>query len=531
MKTWAWALVFLLTFLFWFPSAGNDFTYDDRPAAMGKQEHGINHSIRDKKPLSHYFSSSYWESYSKKNTLYRPITVLSYALRYRLFGDNPLPAHLFNIFLASLGAVLVFWLLRILQLGIGWSVAGALVFSTHALHTEVVANVVGRAELFAFDFGLSACLILIIARTKQGAGAGLLRLFGAGLFFLAFCSKENALNWLPFLPLLALCLHQLRPRGTPILDRKLPFETLAALIPALLFFFLRGKMISHLPPGPDLTINWTSNPLFFASPESRILSAILMEGWGFLQTFAPFWLSADYGPHVAPVAPSLSSPTGMAALIVGVLLLSILGAGVAQWRKRPQLFLAAGIFFSFSFLTSNIAFPIGTVYGERLMFGPSLGFAIFLAYMGSRLPPKATPAGILALGLWLGASGIVGLKRQSVWKNNQVLFLHEVAEHPESIKMQLCAGQEWLLRNDFEKALIHFRQGVTLDPKNPSAWNLFGVALLNLDRTREAEVAFLRALRGRKRDLLLHRSAIERNLTLVRKKDQHGNRGRAKAPR
>ena len=55
----------------------------------------------------------------------------------------------------------------------------------HALHTEVVAGIVGRGELFAFVFGAAATLAYSRARP---------RLVLAGLaFFAAFCSKESAL--------------------------------------------------------------------------------------------------------------------------------------------------------------------------------------------------------------------------------------------------------------------------------------------------------------------------------------------------
>ncbi len=547
-NAWVCAFVFLITFVFWAPSSRNGFTYDDRPAAMGKHENGINHSVQEEKSLGHYFSTNYWDSFSTKSTLFRPITVLSYAFRHRFFGDNPLPAHLLNILLASFGAILVFLLLKLLNLGNAASAVGAIVFSTHALHSEVIANVVGRAELLGFTFGLSACLIIIHARKTSGIKAGLLRLCSSALFFLAFCSKENALNWLPFLPLLGFCFHQKakteqslghripqssgwRTLVSPLHDPRFFFDSLAAILPAIIFFYLRGRMISQLPSGPDLTINWTANPLYFVSTSSRILTALLFQGWGLLQTIAPFWLSADYGPHISPLVPELSSPTGIAALLVGFLLFLLICLGISQWRRRPVVFLSVGTFFGFSFLTSNLAFPIGTIYGERLMFAPSLGWAIFLGFIGSRIRSNTRTTFVLMLGLWLGASGITAIKRQKIWKDNQSLFLHEAAAHPESIKMQLCAGQEWLLRNDFEKAFIFFRDGVALDPRNPSAWNLLGVSLLNLGRGAEAEKAFLRALKGRKRDLLLHRSAILKNLRMIREKKRQKSGRNAKAPR
>ena len=55
--------------------------------------------------------------------------------------------------------------------------------------------------------------------------------------------------------------------------------------------------------------------------------------------------------------------------------------GIALVRRHPLVFLAMACFLGFSFATSNVLFAIGTIFGERLYFTPSLGLGIFAAWI------------------------------------------------------------------------------------------------------------------------------------------------------
>ncbi|MDB5301189.1 MAG: protein O-mannosyl-transferase, partial [Phycisphaerales bacterium] len=78
--------------------------------------------------------------------LWRPLTLLTFAIEYRIHGATAWPYHLINIVLHAGVSVAVVALGRKLAgPRAGW-IAGAL-FAVHPVHVEAVAGIVGRAEL------------------------------------------------------------------------------------------------------------------------------------------------------------------------------------------------------------------------------------------------------------------------------------------------------------------------------------------------------------------------------------------------
>ena len=77
----------LLTFLVYAPTLRHDFTWDDRIAAMGDSGENANPLVGELRPLADYFTHHYWPHFTKTSYTFRPLTTLSFALRYRFFGD------------------------------------------------------------------------------------------------------------------------------------------------------------------------------------------------------------------------------------------------------------------------------------------------------------------------------------------------------------------------------------------------------------------------------------------------------------
>ena len=119
-------------------SARNGFVLDD--GALVRD----NPLIRSLAGIPTLFASDYWEPEAKVG-LYRPLVTTSYALNYALGAREPMGYHLANVGLHALVSLLV-WVLY-LRLGSGAAIAAtaAFLFAAHAVHTEAVANVVGRA--------------------------------------------------------------------------------------------------------------------------------------------------------------------------------------------------------------------------------------------------------------------------------------------------------------------------------------------------------------------------------------------------
>jgi hypothetical protein len=131
---------------------------------------------------------------------YRPLSLVSFAVEYAIFGKNPALSHAFNIFFYLAGLVITYILLQKLE-GNKFSfmpLLATFIFALHPIHTEAVANIKGRDELLSWFFiALGWALSLNYIREKRK-----LWLMGSGIsLFLALLSKENGIMALFFFPL------------------------------------------------------------------------------------------------------------------------------------------------------------------------------------------------------------------------------------------------------------------------------------------------------------------------------------------
>jgi Tfp pilus assembly protein PilF len=90
---------------------------------------------------------------------YQPMTLTSFWLEYRLVQDNPVAAHFVNVLL-HVGVVLLLWtLLRKLNVPGAWFAAA--LFAVHPVHAQAVAWISGRAVVLASLFYLSSLLVYL----------------------------------------------------------------------------------------------------------------------------------------------------------------------------------------------------------------------------------------------------------------------------------------------------------------------------------------------------------------------------------
>src|ERR1700687_3234360 len=140
-------LLLLLAVLPYLNALSADFTLDDEPDIRNNSAvtHGID--LVGALALPMY-----------PGDLYRPFTVLTYAVNETLAPGAAAPFHAVNVLLHGVVTVLVFVFGAQLfgSVRIAW-IAAAL-FAVHPIHTEAVTSLVGRAELLAALFGLLAIL-------------------------------------------------------------------------------------------------------------------------------------------------------------------------------------------------------------------------------------------------------------------------------------------------------------------------------------------------------------------------------------
>ncbi|HKN47222.1 MAG TPA: hypothetical protein VJ144_04540, partial [Candidatus Polarisedimenticolia bacterium] len=188
------------------PSLAPGFIHDDHRII---EQNGL---IRGMGHLREIVAQGYWSVGSGSvPILYRPVTILSFALNYAAWGLRPFGYRLVDLLLHALVSLLVLGLARRIfgrcpgRRRLDPALAAALLFAAHPVHTEVLGEVVGRAEILAAAGTLGCVLAFLRARELQAEeGRGARTLFGLALlsFALGFMAKENAVAC-PLLVLLA----------------------------------------------------------------------------------------------------------------------------------------------------------------------------------------------------------------------------------------------------------------------------------------------------------------------------------------
>ena len=103
------------------------------------------------------FRNDYWWP-SSVDTLYRPVTTLSFLFNYAILGnaDGPTGYHVLNVLLHAINSMLVFALALRLFRDRTPAFLAACLWMAHPITTEAVANIAGRADLLAALWVLTA---------------------------------------------------------------------------------------------------------------------------------------------------------------------------------------------------------------------------------------------------------------------------------------------------------------------------------------------------------------------------------------
>jgi protein O-mannosyl-transferase len=391
--------------------------------------------------------------------LYRPFTVLTFALDQRLTPGNPVVFHLTNLLLHAAVTLLVFFLALRLFESVQTAVIAAALFAVHPVHTEAVTNVVGRAELLAALFGLLALLTAVAADGAPAARRRRLEFTSLAAFALALLSKESAATVVPLIVLLRVAV-----RGEPLiggLRRELarldwlPYVLCITAFAVVRFLVVRAIAIDTLSP--------LDNVLGFVPWIVRVRSAlgVLWDYFGLL--LVPLMLGADYSYGQVPLARTWGDPRFLAGL--GLIALAMV---VLARNRRPAVTVAALFPFVAISLTANVLFPIGTVKAERLLYFPSVGWVLLLGYGFSRLleHPRYRHWGAATLLLVMTAYAGRTWLRNWDWLNDMTLYRSMVESSPNSAKALYDSaitlqgkGQDVLAAAEFHRALKIFPWG------------------------------------------------------------------------
>ncbi len=474
------AVVFAVSVGVYSNTLAHSFVYDDIDFVVK------NPWIRDLAHVPTIFSSPAW-GFHGVEAFYRPLINLLFLLQYHLFGMRPWGFHLTNVLLHASCSVLV---LRVAH-GLlrarsslaqdsegssrltGWvSLAAALLFATHPIHTESVAWISGVQDVAAAFLGLLA-VHFHLRSTRP------IPIAPAVCYFLATLCKENAV----VLPLvLVACDHALCRNASPrALSRRYAAQGVAVAV----YLALRLHALGGLAPTA------AREPSGF---ESGLASSAYLFARYVGKLLFPFPLNAAYVFRPLPGLLDARSIVGM--VVVG----SFAAALFLAARRRSFLFPSLACF-ALPLLPALYLPALGNhPFADRYLYWPSVGLSLAVAAGARRvLRPKGflhpATAATLAL-IVLGGFSIGTLARNRTWRDGITLWTETVRQSPEAFVPRNNLGQAYAEEGRIDEAIREFRTALRIEPFYNLAHANMGNALIRAgrdsDAARELEIAVRR---------------------------------------
>ena len=447
----------------------NGFAYDDIPVLVENPMVNGLHSVWE------YVTDSYWGP-SRGNALYRPLTVIVYAVEWAVGGGSPWTFHATSIALYVLSAVATLLLLRELLPSWAALVAG-LFWASHPVHVEAVGNIVGQSEMLTAIPLLLAVTAYIHDRRAGALRASTVALI-AVLFALALLTKEHGI----VLPaLLVLAEIALRGRGFTR-----PAEGHARTW--MLYRLLAMTVVLYLGVRYAVLAGFAGDA---PHPALQDISAIqrLWVMLGLVPEFVrlflwPARLYADYSPQAIPF---LTSPAPWHLAGTAVLALGAVLAGYG-WRRDRVVFIAMLWLVITLGPVSNILLATGVLIAERTLFLPSVGIVLLLGralVVGwprlRAIPTRWVQVAVPAMAaLLLVTATARSAARQAVWFDNPTLFSTLIVDAPDNFRAHHALGEMFGSAGAWSRAETHLRKADSLFP---------GYDLLELSLARDLHFA------------------------------------------
>jgi tetratricopeptide (TPR) repeat protein len=436
----------------------------------------------------------YWQGYWEFNAgLYRPLSLITFAIEWQLSPNNPHASHLVNVLLYALSSALLFTLLRRLlkNYNILLPFFCVLLYVAHPLHTEVVANIKSRDEILCFLFFIISANLLLQAIDTGKKN----KLIASALtYFLCIFSKEGGLAFLAVFPLMLYFFRKLSLKESLL-------KTWFFLVPALIFLAIHTYVISHAPT-KKITYTYLDNALV-AAPDaaSRLATAVYTAGDYLKLLFIPHPLSYDYSFNQIP-AVTFASPQVLFTILVFALLIYF---AVKKFKER-NIYAFCILFYIITIaMVSNIVTLIGATFAIRFLFVPSLAFCLAIVTVGNKYLNRNLFIGIASVLTMIYS--IRTITRNTDWKDNFTLFKADVKAAPGSARVHYNYGTSYLdsiamkeTDKETRKQLMQlpiqqFEEAVSIDPKAQDAFHNLAIAYYHSGNYAQSVQAGLSSLK------------------------------------
>lgn len=431
--------ILFLTYLAFWPSLNNGLIFWDDP------EYIVNNPYTKSFNLREIFSAYYMGNY-------HPLTLLSYAIDYKLFGMNIFMFHLENLLLHMANTFLVFiFVFRLFKTNYFFiAPIAAVFFGIHPMHVESVAWLSERKDVLHALFYLLALLSYLNYLQKEKKMVWLVTTFI--LTLLSLLSKGQAVS----LPFIFLLMDYLNNKSEKSMISK---KDLLSKIP----FFILAVVFGYLA----IEAQRAEGAINYAVNNSNILYSFYAFFIYVFKLILPINLSG-FHPY----------PNGISPVIyLGLLILPLILYLIFKTYKKHKVFFFGMMFFLFSIAPMLKFVPVGdAIIAERYTYIPYIGLFIIAGYGFEKISIRfknnvrllqSTMVLVVLLFSFLTFS------YARVYKDSQRFWANVTKKYPDNWRGNHCLGKTYYDVKDFDKAIVYFSRAIDRDkncPPIPYLW-------------------------------------------------------------
>lgn len=416
-----------------------------------------------------------WALTSTEQANWHPLTWMSHALDYSLYGLNPVGHHFTSVLLHAVNAVLLFLLLVWATGRMGPSLFVAALFAVHPMNVESVAWVAERKNVLCTVF----CFLALWAYGWYARKPGWLRyLVVAALFAAGLASKPMVIT-LPFVLLL--------------LD----------------YWPLKRVAAANGDAGGVPVFSWSrlvleKVPLFALSVASALVTMRAQRAGGAVRTGAEYSLAVRvanavyayamylwkmiWPAQLAPMYPHPGNSLAAWQVVAGAFVLVAITAAVLRFRARRYLVIGWLWFLGTLVPVIGLVQVGDAAMADRYAYIPLIGIFVMLAFGAADLAEQkkigswlAIPAVVVILGLAFATHRQIGY-----WQSNVDLWSHTLAVTQNNFIAEDNLGGAFILEGKEEEAQPHFRAAAYINPRDPMSHSNLGTYFQTHNQLPEA---------------------------------------------
>lgn len=394
---------------------------------------------------------------------YAPLHMFSYAVEYRLWGDNPLGYHLVNVVLHAANACGVYRIVNDVTHDRGGAFCAAILFAVHPVNVEKVAWISESKTLFSSLFLLAAfSWYMRYHREKRGLFYVL-----AILCFLVGMLFKVSIATLPFA---ILAYEHLVARVKISWARIAPFFAISLVVgSAAVWAQLQRGSVDQGILSTDVLLG-------------QVYPTMAPTLWKYLELL--FWPVHLSGYYETTLYHSFLETPVMFSLAAFVVLVTVI-----VWKGNAQVRFWSVWFSAFLLPAANIV-PLPVYYADRYLYASGIGvFALAgLAAMYAWEKREEWKYALRpAFPVLAALLAVMSFGRLDVWRNELVFWEDTVRKSPNLFKPHLNLGVTYEKAGRLDEAEREYRASLAIHSTEQARYNL-GMVLMKKQYRQKSSV-------------------------------------------